>query len=141
MAETQLVPCRHDPAGQLLGRVRGRAEKQVRGGERAVRIRGRHERISSSATPISSIVVMMAAGSGSRRTVYVSSTPISWTLTGPGRPGSGTARTSDGGAAGGCDRGGRLRSRCAARVRAPAVAPMATAASETMTGFGTFFEV
>ncbi len=73
--------------------------------------------------------------------MYVSSVPISWILTGPGRPWSGTARTSDGGAAGGCDLGGRLRSRCAARVKAPAVAPMATAASETTTGFGTYFEV
>src|SRR3984957_14437530 len=116
---------------QALGGVCGRAEQQIRGSERAGRYSGRQGTSSS-------IVVMMAAGRGSKRTVYVSSVPISWILTSPGWPLSGTARTSAGGASGGRDRG---RSRRRPSVRAPPVAPMATAASETMTGFGTFFEV
>src|ERR1035441_1067218 len=64
-------------------------------------------------------------------------------VTGPGSPNSGTARTSDGGAIGGRDRepSRRGRSRHTPSVKAPAVAPTATAASEMMTGFGTCLEV
>ena len=62
---------------------------------------------------------------------------ISWRFTGLGGPISGTARTSEGGAAGGRFRG-RLRSRRAVRARAAAMAATATAASEMMTGLGTF---
>src|SRR5690242_21669125 len=94
---------------------------------------------------------MMAAGRGSRRTTYVSGKKtswespsaaltwevISWRLTGLGGPISGTARTSAGGAVGGRFRG-RLRSRCAVSAPAAAMAATATAASETMTGLGTF---
>src|SRR5690349_4864434 len=62
---------RHDVLGQRLLRLLIRAEEQVGGGEHAVRTGRRH-------TPISSSVVMMAAGRGSRRTVYVSSMKTSW---------------------------------------------------------------
>ena len=48
---------------------------------------------------------------------YVSWGPISWRSTGPGGPASGTTRTSEGGAAGGCFRG-RLRNRRAVKTRA-----------------------
>src|SRR5689334_11702740 len=139
----------HDVPGQRLMGVLGRAEEQIGGGDHAIRPRGRH-------TPISSSVVMMAAGRGSRRTTYVSGRKtswespsweapsaalawevISWRFTGLGGPISGTARTSAGGAAGGRFRG-RLRSRRAVRAPAAAMATAATAASETMTGLGTF---
>src|SRR6185295_7915153 len=133
----------HDVPGQRLMSTFGRAEEQIGGGDHAVRPWGRHRLISSS-------VVMMAAGRGSRRTTYVSGKKtswespsaalswevISWRLTGLGGPISGTALTSAGGAAGGRFRR-RLRSRRAVSAPAAAMATAATAASETTTCLGT----
>ena len=80
-----------DLLGQRLGRVRTRAEEQVRGGARA-RLDGRCHGC------LSSIVVTVAPACGSMRTVSACRLPVSRTVTDAGGPERGTARTFSPGA-------------------------------------------
>ena len=105
---------------QAAGGVFARAEQQIQRGAETV-LHGRPH------GPASSILVMQTPGLGSMRTVCVASVPVLWTLTRPGGPVFGTARTFGSGADGGCERSRRRRT---ASVAAAAAAAKMAAASK-----------
>ena len=79
---------------------------------------------------------MLVPGLGSMRTVCVASVPVLWTLTRPGGPVSGTARTfaAGAGAGGGCERSHRRRNTIVAAAAARITA--ASKMTHTPAAFG-----
>lgn len=79
---------------------------------------------------------MLVPGLGSMRTVCVASVPVLWTLTRPGGPVSGTARTFAAGVDGGCERSRRRRNTIVAAAAAAARITAASKMTHTRAAFG-----
>src|SRR5262249_17307271 len=113
LAKVSIGVCRQNLASQCLGSVVARAEQQVHGGVRVVRRRfhggvravlrrGCHGRPSS-------VGVLLTRELDSIRPVCVTAVPMLRTLTWPGGPASGTARTLGACTSGRCERSRRRR--------------------------------